>query len=101
MHQRPGEIRIRRIGARVLHQLDGHHGAERAHVAHTRKAHLQPLQARAHEAPDVLRAFQQLLLAHYREHRQPRGAAERGAGERAPQTARARRVHDVGLAGHG
>src|SRR5205807_5260399 len=75
--------------------------AERTHVAHTRKAHLQAFQPRAHEAPDLLRALQQLLFAHHLEYREPRGTAERGAGEGPAQPARTRRVHDVGLAGDG
>src|ERR1700733_7295436 len=44
LYQCPGELRIGRLRAAVLHQLDRHHGAERPHLAHTGEAHLQALE---------------------------------------------------------
>src|ERR1700756_3477623 len=44
LHEGLGELGIGMIGTPVLHQLDGYHRAERAHLADAREAHLQPLQ---------------------------------------------------------
>src|SRR6266699_5007456 len=101
LHQSLGELGVGVIGAPVLHQLDGYHGAERAHLADAGEARLQPLQTRAHEAPDLGGTLEEPLLTDHLQHRESRGAPERRAGIGPAESARSGRVHDLGLADHG
>ena len=99
LHERTRQLRVRCIRPAVLHQLERHHRPERPHLTDAGKAHSQALEARGHETTDVLRACEQLFLAHHLQHREPGGAGEWRAREGATESARPRRVHDVRLAG--
>ena len=81
---RRGQVRVGLPGVRILHQLEGHHGAESAHIADAGQLLGECLQMPLHALPDLRRLGAQSLGLHHVQDRMRGRDADAGRAAETP-----------------